>query len=82
MNLHPVRIDIPLFPPGQRPSGPEAAAAQHFRIIPTGLNAPIEFLTGFTLFHKLALIANFNPTSYLNYFIEIGFLVCLIKIEL
>ena len=38
-----------LLPPGQRPSGPAAAAELDFRIIPAGFNTPLEFLTGFTL---------------------------------
>jgi len=48
-NVYPVRNNAPLFPPGQRPSGPAAAAGLHFRIIPAGSNAPLEFLTGFTI---------------------------------
>ena len=51
----PVRNNAPLLPPGQRPSGPAAAAGLDFRIIPAGFNAPLgfesqrlEFLTGFT----------------------------------
>ena len=58
-SLYPVRNNAPLLPPGQRPSGPAAAAGLDFRIIPagfipfrdkslTGFNAPLEFLTGFT----------------------------------
>ena len=47
--IYPVRNNVPLLPPGQRPSGPEAAAGLDFRIIPAGFNAPLEFLTGFTL---------------------------------
>ncbi len=56
--FYPVRNNAPLLPPGQRPSGPAAAAGldfmEHFikvlpfRIIPAGFNAPLEFLTGFT----------------------------------
>ena len=46
--LYPVRNNAPLLPPGQRPSGPAAAEGLHFRIIPAGFNAPLEFLTGFT----------------------------------
>jgi hypothetical protein len=53
-NFYPVRNNAPLLPPGQRPSGPAAAAGLHFRIIPEGSNAPLgfesqrlEFLTGF-----------------------------------
>jgi hypothetical protein len=46
-NFYPVRNNAPLLPPGQRPSGPAAAAGLHFRIIPAGSNAPLEFLTGF-----------------------------------
>jgi len=49
MSVYPVRNNAPLLPPGQRPSGPEAAAGLDFRIIPAGFNAPLEFLTGFTL---------------------------------
>ena len=52
-NVYPVRNNAPLLPPGQRPSGaepgPAAAAGLHFRIIPAGSNAPLEFLTGFTI---------------------------------
>ena len=47
-SLYPVRNNAPLLPPGQRPSGPAAAAGLDFRIIPAGFNAPLEFLTGFT----------------------------------
>ena len=47
--IYPVRNNVPLLPPGQRPSGPAAAAGLDFRIIPAGFNAPLEFLTGFTL---------------------------------
>ena len=47
--IYPVRNNAPLLPPGQRPSGPAAAAGLDFRIIPAGFNAPLEFLTGFTL---------------------------------
>jgi len=46
--FYPVRNNAPLLPPGQRPSGPAAAAGLDFRIIPAGFNAPLEFLTGFT----------------------------------
>ena len=46
--VYPVRNNAPLLPPGQRPSGPAAAAGLDFRIIPAGFNAPLEFLTGFT----------------------------------
>jgi len=57
--LYPVRNNAPLLPPGQRPSGPAAAAGLDFKIIPgsapegapprkAGFNAPLEFLTGFT----------------------------------
>ncbi len=48
--IYPVRNNAPLLPPGQRPSGPAAAAGLDFRIIPAGFNAPLEFLTGFTAF--------------------------------
>ena len=47
-NVYPVRNNAPLLPPGQRPSGPAAAAGLDFRIIPAGFNSPLEFLTGFT----------------------------------
>jgi hypothetical protein len=47
-SFYPVRNNAPLLPPGQRPSGPAAAAGLHFRTIPAGFNAPLEFLTGFT----------------------------------
>jgi len=54
--IYPVRNNAPLLPPGQRPSlrargssEPEAVAGLHFRIIPAGSNATLEFLTGFTL---------------------------------
>jgi hypothetical protein len=46
MKIYPVRNNAPLLPPGQRPSGPSAAAGLHFRIIPVGSNALLEFLTG------------------------------------
>jgi hypothetical protein len=46
--IYPVRNNAPLLPPGQRPSGPAAAAGLDFKIIPAGFNAPLEFLTGFT----------------------------------
>jgi hypothetical protein len=46
--VYPVRNNAPLLPPGQRPSGPSAAAGLNFRTIPAGFNAPLEFLTGFT----------------------------------
>jgi hypothetical protein len=46
--VYPVRNNGPLLPPGQRPSGPAAAAGLDFRLIPAGFNAPLEFLTGFT----------------------------------
>ena len=53
--FYPVRNNAPLLPPGQRPSGPAAAAGLDFRIIPAGFNASLgfesqrlEFLTGFT----------------------------------
>jgi hypothetical protein len=46
--LYPVRNNAPLLPPGQRPSGPAAAAGLGFMIIPAGFNAPLEFLTGCT----------------------------------
>ena len=48
VGIYPVRNNAPLLPPGQRPSGPAAAAGLHFRLIPAGFNAPLEFLTGFT----------------------------------
>jgi putative tricarboxylic transport membrane protein len=56
--LYPVRNNAPLLPPSQRPSGPSAAAGLDFRIIPAGFNAPLEFLTGFTLFvaHCLSVV--------------------------
>jgi hypothetical protein len=38
--IYPVRNNAPLLPPGQRPSGPAAAAGLDFRIIPAGFNAP------------------------------------------
>ena len=54
-SFYPVRNNAPLLPPGQRPSGPAAAAGLDFRIILVGFNAPLgfesqrlEFLTGFT----------------------------------
>jgi hypothetical protein len=55
--IYPVRNNAPLLPPGQRPSGPAAAAGLDFTIIPAGFNAPpveslwverLEFLTGLT----------------------------------
>ena len=52
MEVYPVRNNAPLLPPGQRPSGSAAAAGLDFRIIPAGFNAPLEFLTGFTLTWK------------------------------
>ena len=55
-SFYPIRNNAPLLPPGQRPSGPAAAAGLDFRIIPAGFNAPLgfesqrlEFLTGFTV---------------------------------
>ena len=45
--IYPVRNVTPLLPPGERPSGPAAAAGLHFKLITAGFNAPIEFLTGF-----------------------------------
>ena len=55
-SVHPVRNNAPLLPPGQRPSGPAAAAGLDFRIIPAGFNAPLEFLTGFTLIEVLLIV--------------------------
>ncbi|OGP95373.1 MAG: hypothetical protein A2157_01840 [Deltaproteobacteria bacterium RBG_16_47_11] len=66
MPVYPVRNNAPLLPPGQapprkgscprgRPSGPAAAVGLHFRIIPAGSNAPLEFLTGFTLTSVLTI---------------------------
>jgi hypothetical protein len=46
--IDPVRNNALLLPPGQTPSGPEGAAGLHFGMIPMGVNAPLEFLTGFT----------------------------------
>jgi hypothetical protein len=46
--IYPIRNNALLLPPGQRPSGPAAAAGLDFRTIPAGFNAPLEFLTGFT----------------------------------
>ena len=46
--IYPVRNNAPLLPPGQRPSGPAAAAVLDFIKIPAGFNASLEFLTGFT----------------------------------
>ena len=43
MVFYPVRNNVPLLPPGQRPSGPAAAAGLDFRIIPVGFNAPLVF---------------------------------------
>ena len=54
VGIYPVRNNAPLLPPGQRPSGPAAAAGLQFRIIPagfipfrdkslTGFNAPLGF---------------------------------------
>jgi hypothetical protein len=48
ISIHPVRNNALLLPPGQRPSGPAAAVGLDLRIIPAGVNAPLEFLTGFT----------------------------------
>jgi hypothetical protein len=61
--VYPVRNNAPLLPPGQRPSGPAAAAGVDFRIIPAGFNAPLEFLTGFTLFYSFRFIS-FSPFQY------------------
>jgi hypothetical protein len=47
-SIYPVRNNVPLLPPGQRPSGPAAAAELRFNKIPAGFNASLEFLTGFT----------------------------------
>jgi len=46
--FYPVRNNAPLLPPGQRPSGPAAAAGLDFRLIPARFNALLEFLTGLT----------------------------------
>ena len=43
LKVYPVRNNAPLLPPGQRPSGPAAAAGLDFRIIPAGFNAPLGF---------------------------------------
>ena len=48
-DVYPVRNNAPLLPPGQRPSGPAAAAGLDFIKIPAGFNASLEFLTGFTV---------------------------------
>jgi len=42
LKVYPVRNNAPLLPPGQRPSGPAAAAGLDFRIIPAGFGAPLE----------------------------------------
>jgi len=43
LKVYPVRNNAPLLPPGQRPSGPAAAAGlSDFRIIPAGFGAPLE----------------------------------------
>jgi hypothetical protein len=55
--LYPVRNNVSLLPPGQRPSGPAAAAGLYFRIIPVGFNTPLEFLTGFN--HSLNILHSF-----------------------
>jgi len=47
--VYPVRNNVSLIPPGQRLSGPAAAAALDFRIILAGLNAQLGFLTGFII---------------------------------
>jgi hypothetical protein len=72
LTLYPVRNNAPLLPPGQRPSGPAAAAGLDFRIIPVGFNAPLgfesqrlEFLTGFTPYN-LRLILRFIIHKYKN----------------
>ena len=51
-SIYPVRNNAPLLPPGQRPSGPAAAAGLDFRMIPAGFNAPLEFLTRFAWIGK------------------------------
>jgi hypothetical protein len=55
ISFYPVRNNVPLLPPGQRPlwGGAWAGGCSgviHFRIIPAGFNAPLEFLTGLTIF--------------------------------
>ena len=62
--LYPVRNNAPLLPPGQRPSGLAAAAGLHFRLIPAGFNAPLEFLTGFTYETTLLLSREKIPGKY------------------
>ena len=44
--LYPVRNNAALLPPGQRPSGPAAAAGLDFRIIPAGFNPLRQRLRG------------------------------------
>jgi len=75
--LYPVRNNAPLLPPGQRPSGPAAAAGLDFRIIPAGFNAPLgfesqrlEFLTGFTLLIVIMVLfeSEFIPLYFLILF--------------
>jgi len=44
--FYPVRNNAPLLPPGQRPSGPAAAAGLDFRIIPAGFNPLRQRLRG------------------------------------
>jgi len=46
---YPVRNNVSLIPPGQRPSGPAAAAGLDFRIILARLSAKLGFLTGFII---------------------------------
>jgi len=49
--IYPARNNAPLVPPGQRPSGPAAAAGSGFIIISTGFYDPLEFLMGLTDTH-------------------------------
>ena len=44
--VYPVRNNVSLIPPGQRPSGPAAAAGLDFRIILAGLNAQARISNG------------------------------------
>jgi len=66
--FYPVRNNAQLLSPGQRPSGPAAAAGLGFRIIPAGFNAPpVESLwvatTGISngVYYRCPIEAIFDP---------------------